>query len=109
MSTAVAEKKTISYVIELEPQIYEQAENILNQIGMSLSDAINLFNKQVILQNGFPIDLKLPARRPICIEDLTKEEFDALIHEAFDDIDSGRTFSSDEMKERIAERYGVKF
>ena len=72
MSTAIAEKrtkKTNSYVIELEPKIYEQAENILNKMGLSYSQAVDLFTRQIILHNEIPFKLRVPVKAKNLPED----------------------------------------
>lgn len=37
-----------------------QAEAVLYSIGLSMSEAIRLFTKQIALRNEFPIELKVP-------------------------------------------------
>jgi len=37
-----------------------EAESILNQIGLSASDAIRMFYKQIILCNGLPFPARIP-------------------------------------------------
>lgn len=45
-------------------ELKNKAENILNQLGISPSAAIHMLYSQVLLTNGFPLDLKLPANSP---------------------------------------------
>ena len=37
-----------------------QAETVLDSIGLSMSEAIRLFTKQIALRNEFPLELKVP-------------------------------------------------
>ncbi len=37
-----------------------EAESILNQIGLSASDAIRMFYRQIILYNGLPFPARIP-------------------------------------------------
>jgi DNA-damage-inducible protein J len=37
-----------------------QAEAVLDSIGLSMSEAIRLFTKQIAVRNEFPIELKVP-------------------------------------------------
>ena len=39
----------------------EQAEAILNQLGIPISNAIGMFLKQVVMQRGVPFDLWAPV------------------------------------------------
>lgn len=37
-----------------------QAEAVLDSIGLSMSEAVRLFTKQIAVRNEFPIELKVP-------------------------------------------------
>ena len=41
--------KTTSIFVRVEPEIKEQAEKVLNKLGIPMSNAINIFLRQVIL------------------------------------------------------------
>jgi DNA-damage-inducible protein J len=41
-------------------QLKEKAEKIFQRLGMSASSAINIFYKQVALNNGLPFEVKIP-------------------------------------------------
>ena len=42
------------------PDIKNAAELIFSQLGLSATDAINMFYHQVALKRGIPFDVKLP-------------------------------------------------
>ncbi len=44
----------------VEPHLKAQTEAIFSELGLSSSQAINLFYKQVTLNNGLPFDVRLP-------------------------------------------------
>ena len=46
--------KTANLYARIEPDVKEQAENVLETLGISVSSAINMFYKQIILQQGIP-------------------------------------------------------
>ena len=52
--------KTSSMHIRVEPNVKEEAEKILNNLGMNSTEAINIFLRQVILNSGIPFEIKLP-------------------------------------------------
>lgn len=52
--------KTANLYARIEPEIKEEAENILDALGIPVSNAINMFYKQIILQQGLPFGVKLP-------------------------------------------------
>ncbi|NLL17839.1 MAG: type II toxin-antitoxin system RelB/DinJ family antitoxin [Clostridia bacterium] len=98
--------KTTSIFARVEPEIKEQAEMVLNKLGIPMSNAINIFLRQVVLHNGLPFEVKIPQNRPLVIEELTPEEFNNEIQKGFDDLRAGRVASADKVAELINKEYG---
>lgn len=44
----------------MDPEIKGKAENVLNKLGISPSQAIQMFYYQIYIQNGIPFNLLLP-------------------------------------------------
>ena len=61
------EKKTIE--INIDEQIFDDAQNIYKKLGLSVNDAIKLFLNQTVLFRGLPISLRIPenedTREPV--------------------------------------------
>lgn len=51
---------TIPTQIRIEESTKKQAVELLEGLGLNLSDAVNIFLRQVILQNGIPFEIKYP-------------------------------------------------
>jgi len=49
----------------IAPDVKGQAEEILVSIGMSTSDAMRLFIKQIVIREEFPIELKVLNQKTI--------------------------------------------
>ena len=98
--------KTTSIFARVEPEIKERAEAVLNKLGIPMSNAINIFLRQVVLQNGLPFEVKIPQNRPLAIEDLTLDEFNNEIENGFNDLKAGRVVSTDKVAERLKKEYG---
>ena len=49
----------------INPEVKEQAEEVLASIGMSTSDAMRLFLKQVAIRGAFPLELRVPNQQTI--------------------------------------------
>jgi DNA-damage-inducible protein J len=45
----------------IEPELKKHAEDIFRQLGLSVTQAITLFYKQVEARNGLPFNLVIPA------------------------------------------------
>lgn len=52
--------KTDTLHIRVEPNVKQRAERTLNELGLSITDAINVFLNQVILNDGIPFEIRKP-------------------------------------------------
>lgn len=50
--------KTTTARARMEPEVKEEAEKILDECGLSASEAIGLFYRQVILHHGLPFPVR---------------------------------------------------
>ena len=71
--------KTTNLYVRIEPELKEQAELVLGQLGIPLSNAVNIFLKQVVMQRGIPFDVKLPTTKPIALSELTEIELNETV------------------------------
>ena len=83
--------KTAVISVRIDPELKRRAEQVFTELGLTTSQAIVLFFKQVDLQRGLPFSLKIPnevtqralddarARRNL-------ESFDSL-EELFEDLE----------------------
>ncbi|MGI2029477.1 type II toxin-antitoxin system RelB/DinJ family antitoxin [Endozoicomonas acroporae] len=44
----------------IDESLKQEAEDILRQLGLTTSQAINLYFSQIVLQRGMPFDVRLP-------------------------------------------------
>lgn len=62
--------KTASVRARMEPSIKKRAELVLSRIGISPSEAINVFYRRIALDKGIPFSLNVPnAETRKAIED----------------------------------------
>jgi len=99
--------RTASVYTRIDPDTKEQAELILAQLGIPMSNAVGMFLKQIVIQRGIPFEMKLPSARPVVIGDLTKEQFDAEMQLGMDDIQAGRVVSADDVEAEMRRLYGA--
>ena len=52
--------KTAVITARIEPGLKENVEQVFTQLGLSTTQAITLFLRQVELQQGLPFNLKVP-------------------------------------------------
>lgn len=90
--------KTSNIYVRVEPNIKEQAEIVLEQLGIPMSNAVSIFLRQVVMQNGLPFEVKLPNSRPITIADMSESQFNLEILKAHNDFENGNTYSLEEVE-----------
>ncbi len=52
--------KTATARARIRPEIKKEAENILHNLGLSISTAFDLYYRQIILNHGLPFDVRIP-------------------------------------------------
>lgn len=98
--------KSANIYVKIEPDIKEQAEEILTKLGIPVSLAITIFYKQIIFHKGLPFDLKLPPH-PLDISKLSKEELDKELKKGMADIQAGNVVSAEEAEAFIRQKHGI--
>ena len=53
-------KKTSTIRARVEPDLKDRAERIFRKLGLTTTQALTLFYKQVELRNGLPFDVAIP-------------------------------------------------
>ena len=99
--------KTANVFTRVDPALKEQAEVILNQLGISMSTAMGMFLQQLVLQRGIPFELKLPKNIPVSYGSLTDAEFDELIAESLRSAASGKCVSFEEFDTQIRQELNI--
>jgi len=84
--------KNASLNIRTTPEIKRGAEAILNDLGLNISSAVNLFLRQVINCRGIPFDLRLPNKET---------------QQAMGDVDSCRNLESADTVEEMFQKIGI--
>lgn len=59
---------TVPIQIRIDETTKKQAAELLEGLGLNLSDAVNMFLKQVVLHDGIPFEIKYPQFKPEVIE-----------------------------------------
>lgn len=99
--------KSANLYARIEPEIKEQAESILSALGIPVSNAINMFYKQIILQRGIPFELKLPREKMTDMSMPGEQELDGELDKGYQDVLAGRTKPAGNVFEEIRKDYGI--
>lgn len=98
--------KSANLYARIEPEVKEQAEAILNALGIPASNAITMFYKQIILKKGIPFDVRLPDH-PLDISLMTSEQLNAEREKGQADMKAGRTIPATEVFADIRKEYDL--
>ncbi len=99
--------RTSNVFARVEPEIKEQAEQVLDRLGIPMSNAVGMFLRQVVLQRGLPFEVKLPQETPVAYGALTKTQFDEEMEKGMADIRAGRVFTADEVEAEMKREFGI--
>ena len=75
----------------IDPQIKEDARDVLDELGMSMSEAIVVYLRQIVLRRAIPFELKLPNKATLqAVEQLESGKGVTFnnANELFEDLDS---------------------
>lgn len=91
----------------IDTTLKENAESILNQLGITPSSAIQMLYSQIVLQKGMPFELRLPVNKPIALGSITRDELDKELQKGLDSLRSGKSYSAEEVDLFFAKEYGA--
>ncbi len=86
--------KSANVTARVQPEIKQQAEAILEQLGLPVSVLIDTLYRQIIMTGGVPYSLavpKLPTR-----DGMTEDQFNAMMAKGYQQAKYGQTVSVDE-------------
>jgi len=99
--------KTANLYARIEPDVKEQAENILASLGIPASNAINMFYKQIILHNGIPFELKLPSQQIQSVSVLNEEQLSVELDKGYADMLDDNTKTVSKVFDNIRKDYNI--
>jgi len=105
--TKVANTRTSNIYARVEPDIKEQAEQVLVQLGIPMSNAIGMFLRQIIMHRGIPFAMRLPANEPVAFGAMAPAQLNAELEKGYADILAGRVHDLDDVVAEMERDYGI--
>ena len=93
--------KSANVTARIQPEIKQQAEAVLDKIGLPVSVLIDTLYRQIIMTGGVPFSLtvpKFPTR-----DGLTDGQFHEMMEKGYNQAKSGEGLSVDEAFSKIRE------
>ena len=79
--------KTDTLHIRVEPSVKMKAEKTLNDLGLSITEAVNVFLNQVILYEGIPFKIEKPRYNKETIKAIEDVQNGINLSKSFDSVE----------------------
>lgn len=86
---------TANVNVKVDPITKEEAAMVLKDLGLNMSTAINIFLRQIVINNGIPFEIKAPNPSKRLQEALDEEE------KIMEDIKTGKRKTYKKMDDLI--------
>jgi len=85
-------EKTATLNLRVNPIAKQRAENVLKQLGIPMSTAMDMYLNQIALVGGIPFPVTLP-KAPLSVDAdrMTDNELTEKLSRGIEDADAGRT------------------
>lgn len=98
---------TTAVYARIDTGLKENAENILSQLGISPSSAIQMLYSQIVLTKGIPFELRLPSQKPTAIGGMTHAQLEVELEKGMESLKTGKAVTADELDARLAKEFGI--
>ena len=105
--TKISNTRTSNIYARVEPEIKEQAEQVLVQLGIPMSNAIGMFLRQIIMHRGIPFAMRLPTNEPVAFGAMAPAQQNAELEKGYADIVAGRLHDLDDVVAEMERDYGI--
>ena len=99
--------KTANLYARIEPKLKNEAEAILGGLGVPVSNAINMFYRQIVIHRGLPFAVRFPARQLPNATMMSDAELDAEVSRGFEDIAAGRKRPLKDVAASLAKEFSL--
>ncbi len=94
--------KTANVNSRMQVNIKQQAESILDRLGIPRSVAIDMYYRQIIAHNGIPFSVTLPVTVP-ARDEMSNAEFNQMMEIGLQQAKNDDSFDVDEVFEELEE------
>ena len=91
--------KTANVNVRIQQDVKQQAEAILEKIGLPRAVAIDMYYRQIIMNDGIPFPVKIPSV-PVR-DEMTDEQFDVMMQTGLKQAKEGDSYKIEEVFDEI--------
>lgn len=96
--------KTANINARMEPELKQEAEKILDALGIPASNAVTMFYKQIVMHRGLPFDVKL-LDQPLNFQNMSTEEVDAELNRGYQEFLDGKAIPAHVVFQELKKKY----
>lgn len=101
-------EKTATLNLRINPAVKERAEEVLSQLGVPMSTAIDIYLNQISLTGGIPFSVTLPKTpNAINADQMTTKQLCAKLQKGYDDINAGNIQKAEDAFTKFRERHSI--
>lgn len=93
--------KTANVTARVQPEIKEQAEAVLDKIGIPVSVLIDTLYRQIIMTGGVPYSLSVPKLQTL--DSMSAEQVDMMLQKGYDEAKAGIGLSVEDAFRKVRE------
>lgn len=98
---------TTAVYARIDTGLKENAEEILSQLGITPSGAIQMLYSQIVLTRSLPLNLCLPSPKTTSIGGMGQTELDAELLKGVKSLKSEKTYTADEIDAELKKEFGI--
>lgn len=88
--------KTANVLARVEPEVKQQAEEIMSQLGIPVSVVINMLYKQIIIKKGIPFSLSLSSA-PKTLDEMDSDTFTRIMETGMRQAETGEAEKAEDV------------
>lgn len=92
--------KTATVLARVNPELKQEAESIMEEIGVPVSVVINCLYKQIVMTRSIPFALKLPDK-PMIRDEMSEQDFNAMLEKGYQEAQDGKGLTVNEAFAKI--------
>lgn len=99
---------TTTLNIRINPTVKQKAEEVLEELGIPMSTAINMYLRQISMTRGIPFPVKLPtAPASLNARTMSETELYDKLDKGYNDSTAGRVHEASEAFDSIKKKNSV--
>lgn len=91
----------------IDTKLKENGEDILSQLGITPSGAIQMLYSQIVLTRSLPLNLRLPSSKPTSIGGMSRAKLDVELLKGVKSLKFGKTYTVDEIDAELKKEFGI--